>query len=94
MKRRINGKKEKRPIHCYFCKNKPTHTVLLELREKPGPPIKENNVVALVCDIHSIDNSFERWVPLSAFHKLVNDYRKEGININRQYCSIQILKLK
>jgi len=87
-------KRKKAPLKCHFCSNKPTHAVMLELREKQGPPLKSNNVIHVVCDIHAVDNSFDAWVPIWAFRKIAIDYKQQGINIDRKYCNINIVKFK
>ena len=68
---------------------------MLELRDKPGPPLKENNVLRVACDIHSIDNSFDYWVPHWAFIGVCNEWkRKAHVILNKQYCTINIVKFK
>lgn len=91
----MKKKKNKKPLKCYLCDNPPTHTIMLELREKPGPPLIPNNVLRVACDIHSVDTSFDHWVPFWAFKKLVFDYKQQyGINLKKEYCSINIKKFK
>lgn len=87
-------KKIHQQLKCQFCSNPATHTVLIELREKPGPPLKENNVLYLVCDIHAVDNSFDRFVSYPAFKALCIEWSKVGVTLNKRFCSINILKLK
>ena len=87
-------KKKPKHLKCHFCDNQATHTVIMELRERQGPPLKEDNVIRVVCDIHSIDNSFDHWVPIWAFKKLCIDWQKAGYTLNKQFCTINILKFK
>ena len=80
-------------LFCYVCKQKATHVLLIELREKPGPPLK-SEVIYTVCEKH-ISTDFDRWVPILAFKKLCLDLQKEvGIVLNKQYCTIKALPLK
>lgn len=90
----MKDNKKKPPLKCHICGDKATHAIMMELREKPGPAIKENNVIRLACDIHAVDTSFDYWVPLWAFRKLVNDNSKEGIHIKKEFCTIKIVKFK
>lgn len=81
-------------LKCQFCTNKATHVVLVELRDKPGPPLKENNVLRTVCDIHAVDTSFDHWVPYWAFKGLCNEWKNVGVVLDKKYCSINILKFE
>lgn len=87
-------KKNKAPLKCHFCDNPATHTIMVELREKPGPPLKENNVLRVACDIHSIDKSFDHWVPIWAFRRLVEEWKKVDVTLRKEYCTINIKKFK
>ena len=86
--------KKRKKLKCYFCDNPATHTILMELREKQGPPLKENAVIRVACDEHSTNTSFDHWVSIWAFKKLCFDWEKAGFILNKQYCTINILKLK
>lgn len=84
---------EEKQLKCQYYSSTATHTVLLELRERPGGPIKENNVLGLVCEVHSINRSFNHWVPTWAFLQMIEKYRRIGIRLNRQYCNINVKRL-
>ena len=87
-------KEKKQPLKCHFCANHATHVIMVELREKPGPPLKENNVLRVACDIHSIDTTFDNWVPVWAFKGLCSEWKNVGVILNKAYCSINIIKFK
>lgn len=80
-------------LKCHVCGEPATHVVLIELREKPGPPLKENNVLRVICKEH-INLNFDYWVPYWAFKGLCTQWANEGITLNKQYCTIGILQLK
>lgn len=82
-------------LKCHYCDNHATHAILIDLREKPGPPVKKNNVLSVVCDIHSVETSFDSWVPVWAFKKLADDWRtKANVILDKRYCTITALKLE
>jgi len=88
-------RKKKGKLKCSYCDNHATHSIMMELRDKPGPPIKENNVLNVACDIHSIETTFDYYVPLWAFKKLCVDWKQQaGIILDKKYCTIQIVKFK
>ena len=91
----MKNKKKKMSLKCYCCDNKPTHAVMIELRDRPGPPLKENNVIRLACDIHSVETAFEHWVPHYAFIALCNHWKKEtGVILDKRFCNIHIVKFQ
>jgi hypothetical protein len=66
----------------------------LELREVPGPPLKANEVIRVVCEEHT-STDFDYWVPAWAFTKLCLDLKTQAnITLNKQYCTINVLKFK
>ena len=87
-------KKKKEPLKCHFCDSQATHAIMVELREHSGPPLKENNVIRTACDKHSVNKSFDYWVPIWAFKKLCVDWENAGSILNKQYCTINIVKFK
>lgn len=90
-----NKQQKKEPLKCHVCGERATHAVMIELRDKPGPPLKENNVIRTACDAHSTDKSFDYWVPHHAFISLCNTWRKEtNIILRKEYCTINIVKFK
>ncbi len=97
---KINGLKKvpyKKPpkpnFNCHTCGEKGTHVVLLELRDKPGVPLKENNVLHFVCEEH-INRNFDFWVPNWAFKGLCNEWKNAGFILDKKYCTINIIPFK
>jgi hypothetical protein len=90
-----NKKKQTLPLKCHYCDNKPTHAIMLELRARQGPPLKENHVLHLACDIHSIETSFDYYVPHWAFRKMYIDWKQQaGVELKKEYCTIKIVKFQ
>lgn len=91
----MKKKNKKPPLVCHICGDKATHAVMMELREKQGPPLKENNVIRLACDTHAKETSFDYWVSNPALMSLINFWKREaGIILNKRYCTIKLVKLK
>jgi hypothetical protein len=86
--------KKKRKLICNVCGAYATHVVLVELREKPGLPLKEDNVLMLVCDEHSKNTSFDHWVPYEAFNYLCAEWKKQGYILAKPFCTINIKPLQ
>ena len=80
-------------LKCHVCSEKATHVILIELREKPGPALKENNVLRVVCEEH-VDTSFDKWVPYWAFKGLCLEWKNKGFTLNKQHCTIGVMLLK
>jgi hypothetical protein len=80
-------------LKCHVCGEKATHVILIELREVPGPPLKENNVLRVVCEEH-VDTNFDTWVSVPAYKALCIEWEKVGVKLNKQYCTIKVLELK
>ncbi len=81
-------------IKCHVCGEVATHVVLVELREKPGPALKDNNVLRTVCEEHSKNNDFDYWIPHFAFKKLCDDWSKAGFILQKHFCTILIKPFK
>lgn len=80
-------------LQCHVCGVKATHVILLELREVPGPPLKENNVLRTICAEH-VDTNFDTWVARPQFKALCIEWEKVGVKLNKQYCTIGVMTLK
>lgn len=92
-KRKVMPQKPK-VLNCHICGEPATHVIMLELREKPGPPIRPNDVIRVVCKEH-VSTDFDYWVPRWAFEKLCIDLKREfGYILCKQYCTINVLELK
>ena len=87
--------KEKKKLKCALCDKEATHAIMIELRDRQGPPLKENNVLNVVCDEHATNTSFDYWVPSWAFINLCNEWKKlANVTLNKSLCSINIIKFE
>ena len=80
-------------IKCEICGENATHSIVLNLREKPGPPLEKDNVIRTVCEKDSI-GLFNDHVPYWQWDGLRKQYRQRGILLAKEYCDIQIVKLE
>lgn len=92
IKQNVPYRKPVKQLQCHVCGVKATHVVILELRENPGPPLKENNVLRVICEEH-INTNFDAWVPLLHYKALCAEWKKVGVVLNKAYCTISILPL-
>jgi len=87
-------KDTKSALICAICGKKATHVVLAELREKPGPPLQEDNVLHLVCEEHSKNTNLQYWIPYNEWQMLFYRWKRLGYLLNKEFCNIHIKKLR
>lgn len=76
-----------------FCGKDAAYKVTLEVRARQGPPITPHNIIMFVCEEHK-DITFNEAVPLPAWLKIADNYKRKGYRLNKTFCNIAVEKLK
>lgn len=82
----------KTPIRCEVCGKPATHSIVLNIRDNYGPPIKKDNVVQTVCEEHS-KGTFNDLIPSWYWAGLVNEYRRKGLFIMKEYSDVEVIAI-
>lgn len=81
-------------VKCEICGEPATHSIIANIRERPGPPLAKDNVLRSVCEEHS-KGSFNELIPPWQWDAVSKAYKQQHrIIISKKYSDIQVVKLK